>query len=243
LISVDLQAGRYQDVIAQGLALQKRWPKGAIGYLAQTEALVAQKDFVGAEKVLRSALNRAQNAMLAMRLYGLLLSQGRTAEADRVAASWVEHNPTDFLVAESVGEASMNSKDFVSAARWYKSALKAQPNNAMTLNNLAWVLGQQRDPSSWDYGRKALSIAPENPAILDTVGWLYIEAGDLNHGLELLSKANELAPNAAPIKLNFAKALVKAGQDTVARPHLEALTKLPAENAVRQEAEKILSAL
>jgi predicted Zn-dependent protease len=72
---------------------------------------------------------------------------------------------------------------------------------------------------------------------------LYVEAGDLNQGLELLGKATALAPNAAPIKLNYARALVKAGQNTVARPQLESLTKLPPESAVRQEAEKILSTL
>jgi tetratricopeptide (TPR) repeat protein len=223
--------------------MQKRWPKAAIGYLAQAEALTAQKDLAGAEKVLRAALEKTKNPLIAVRLFEMLSGQGRPDEAERVADRWVEQNPKDFFVAEFAGEAGMRSKNFVSAARWFKSALKAQPNNAITLNNLAWVLGQQRDPASLEYGRKALSLAPENPAILDTVGWLYVEAGDLNRGLELLSKAAQLAPDAPPIQLNFAKALVKAGQNTAARPHLEALVKLPAESAVRQEAEKILGTL
>jgi len=243
LVSVDLHAGRFNDVIAHGLAMQKRWPKGAIGYLAQAEALIAQKDLAQAEKVLRTALAQTNNAMLAMRLHTLLRDQGRTEEAEQFAAVWAKRNPKDILLAEYVGDTDLQAKDFPNAARWYRRVLEADPNNATALNNLAWVLGQQRDPKSLEYAQKALALAPNNPSVLDTVGWLYVEAGDMNRGIELLGKANTLAPNMHPIQLNLAKALVKAGQNTAARPHLEALTKLPPESAVRQEAAKILSTL
>jgi tetratricopeptide (TPR) repeat protein len=243
LIAVDMQAGRFQDVVAQGVAMQKRWPTKPIGYLAQAEGFSAQKDFTQAERILRAGLDKTDSPLVAMRLFGLLSAQKRGAEAERVAMTWSEHNPKDFLLAQYVGETGMREKDFAAATRWFKKAIKADPNNAMALNNLAWVLGQQQDPASLDYGQKALAIAPENPSILDTVGWLYVQAGDMPRGLELLGKASRLAPNAAPIQLNLAKALVKAGQGTAARPHLESLVKLPADSAVRQEAQKILGTL
>ena len=78
---------------------------------------------------------------------------------------------------------------------------------------------------------------------LDTVGWLYVERGDLTRGLELLNKAHSLAPNAPSIQLNLAKALIKAGQGEAARQHLEVLAKLPPGTPIRDDAEKLLSSL
>jgi putative PEP-CTERM system TPR-repeat lipoprotein len=243
LVEVELQAGRADEAHAAALAIQKQWPNGAAGYLAEAHVLINQKKERQAEQVLRTAMRKTGNSALALRLFTMLQAQGRTKDAATLAADWLARNPNDFLVADYVGDANLRTKDYAAAAQWYTEALKIRPNNATLLNNLAWAFGQLRDAKALEYGRKALSLEPTNPAILDTVGWLYVEAGDLNQGLELLGKATALAPNAAPIKLNYARALVKAGQNTVARPQLESLTKLPPESAVRQEAEKILSTL
>jgi tetratricopeptide (TPR) repeat protein len=137
----------------------------------------------------------------------------------------------------------MQQKDYPAAARWYKNILKTYPNNVVTLNNLAWVLGQLNDPTAIEYGQKALSLAPNAPAVMDTVGWLYVEKGDIPKGLELLNSAHQRAPGIASIQLNLAKALIKAGQGPAAREHLEALSRLPGDTPVRQEAEKLLATL
>jgi putative PEP-CTERM system TPR-repeat lipoprotein len=243
LVRVGLQSGRFEEARTAARAMQKRWPAQAAGYLAEVEVLIAEKDTGGAERFLRGAIDKTKNPGLVVRLYSLLDSQGRKQEAEALATGWVTQNPKDSAVDMAAGELNMQRKDYATAARWYKSALKAQPNNVVTLNNLAWVLGQLQDPAAVDYGKKALALAPKAPAVLDTLGWLYVQQGDLNRGLELLNKAHTLAPNVPSIQLNLAKALVKAGQGEAARQQLEVLAKLPAGTPIRDEAEKLLSSL
>jgi putative PEP-CTERM system TPR-repeat lipoprotein len=243
LVRIGIQSGRLEEARTEARAIEQRWPMQAIGYLMETEVLTAQKEWGEVERLLRAAIEKTKNPALVIRLYGVLDGQGRKREAEAFASAWAAQNPKDILVDTYAGEMSMQRKDYVAAVRWYRNVLKAQPNNAIVLNNLAWALGQLHDPGALEYGQKALSLAPDAPAVLDTVGWLYVERGDVPRGLELLKKAHDLAPNTSSIQLNLAKALVKAGQGQAARQQLEILAKLPAGSPIRDEAEKLLSSL
>ncbi len=243
LVRVGTQSGRFEEARADARAMQKRWPTQPVGYLLEVEVLTAQKEWSNAERVLRDAIQKTKNPALVGRLYALLDVQGRKQEAEAVATNWAVQNPKDILVYTLAAEVSLQRRDYTAAARWYRSALKVQPDNSVTLNNLAWVLGQLKDPVALEYGQKALALAPESPTALDTVGWLYVERGDLVRGLELLNKAHSLAPNASAIQFNLARALIKAGQAEAARQHLELLAKLPTGSPLREEAEKLLSSL
>ena len=93
-----------------------------------------------------------------------------------------------------------------------------------------------------DLAEKALKLAPQQPGIMDTLGVLLAEKGEVTRGLDLLRKANGLAPKNASIRLNLAKVLVKAGKKDEARKELEELVKLgdkfPAQGEVKDLLEK-----
>jgi putative PEP-CTERM system TPR-repeat lipoprotein len=243
LVRVAIQLGRFEEARAAARAMQKQWPAQESGYLTEVEVLTAQKDPEQAERVLRDAIEKTKNPALVIRLYALLNTEGRKQEAEAFASAWTAKNPNNSRVDAVASQLSLQRKDYGEAVRWYRNILKAQPNNVVALNNLAWALGQLQDPSALEYGEKALSLAPSAPAVLDTVGWLYVEHGDVARGLELLSKAHSLAPDASSIQLNFAKALIKAGQADAARQQLDVLAKLPEGSPVRDEAQKLLSSL
>jgi putative PEP-CTERM system TPR-repeat lipoprotein len=243
LVRVEIQSGRFEEARADAQTIQKRWPTQPVGYLLEVDALIGQKEWANAERTLRNAIQKTKNPALVGRLYALLDGQGRKQEAEAVATNWAVQNPKDILVYTLVAQVNVQRKDYAAAARWYKSALKAQPNDSAILNNVAWVLAQVKDPAALDYGVRALALAPDSPEALDTVGWLYVERGDVVRGLELLNKAHILAPNASAIQLNLAKALIKAGQAEAARQQLELLAKLPTGSPFRAEAEKLLSSL
>jgi predicted Zn-dependent protease len=78
---------------------------------------------------------------------------------------------------------------------------------------------------------------------MDTLGSILAATGETERGLELLGRAAELAPGAHQIRLNFAKALVKAQRKAAARKELEQLAKLDARLPVQQEAAKLLEGL
>jgi predicted Zn-dependent protease len=68
---------------------------------------------------------------------------------------------------------------------------------------------------------------------------LLLEKGDVARANELLAKAVELAPQAHAIRLNQARALIKAGKKREARLVLEELAALDDKFPARAEIEKI----
>ena len=135
------------------------------------------------------------------------------------------------------------ASSFSQAATYYQSALALQPNNALILNNLAWAAGQMKSPKALEYAEKANELAPNQPAIMDTLAVLIADKGDTAKAIELLKKAVSLAPQAASIQLNLAKTLIKAGKKEDARKELEALAKLGDKFPSQAEVSQLLKTL
>jgi Flp pilus assembly protein TadD len=68
-----------------------------------------------------------------------------------------------------------------------------------------------------------MQLAPNSPAIIDTLGWMLTEQGNVARGLPLLQKAASLAPAAPEIRYHLAFALNKSGDKVSARKELDKL--------------------
>jgi len=243
LAALQLQQGRPDAALAEARSVQKRMPDQAVGYVLEGDVQVAQKKWPEAERAYREALKHGKSTAVAARLHTVLVTAGKQKEADAFAQAWLKEQPKDAAFHLYLADRSLRTKDFAAAARHNKAVLEIQPKNAIALNNLAWVSGQLGDPKAVEYAEQALAIAPQSPAIQDTLGWLLVERGDVARGLELLKKAAAGAPNAGEVRLHLAKALIKAGDKGAARKELEAIVKLERQPAARAEAEKLLATL
>ena len=121
--------------------------------------------------------------------------------------------------------------------------LEQQPNDPLLLNNLAWALWQQKDPQAVAIAQKANTLAPANPAIADTLGWMLVEQGDTKKGLELLEKASAAAPQQRDIALHLAKAQIKDGRKDAARATLQSLMKNAPESVEGKESKDLIATL
>ena len=90
-----------------------------------------------------------------MRYYATLLNQGKTADDQQVADKWIKENPKDPTMHLYMAEKAQTDKDLASAATHYRAALAIAPDNALTLNNLAWVLTELKDPKAKEYAERA----------------------------------------------------------------------------------------
>jgi predicted Zn-dependent protease len=180
---------------------------------------------------------------VALTLHKVLQEEGKGAEADRVTSQWIKEHPKDSTVATYLAQLATQRADHNTAARIYRGILAEHPKDPIVLNNLAWTLGQLKDPTAVDYAETANSLAPNSPPILDTLGWILVENGKDARGLELLTKASELAPGAREIRLHLAQALLKSGQKDAARKQLEVLAGMSEDSPSKQEAKKLLSTL
>lgn len=125
--------------------------------------------------------------------------------------------------------AGLNEKngDLDQAVENYKAAVVHKATAAAAGNNLAWLLAVKRnDPSSaLPYAERALEIAPQDPSVLDTYGWVLHLNGKNAEAAEALLKAREALPAMPTVRYHLGVVLMSNGDVEKGKAELqEALT-------------------
>jgi predicted Zn-dependent protease len=157
-----------------------------------------------------------------------------------MARKWIAERQNDTAFRRYLAEQALRSKDFKASVELYQAIIAQRPNEVVALNNLAWASGQLGDTKALGYGERALQLAPDNPLVLDTVGVLLVDKGETAKGLEYLARAMSLAPDRYEIRLNYAKALLKAGRTEDARKELTHLQGIEQDFAGKAEVAALL---
>ncbi|MCU7803041.1 MAG: tetratricopeptide repeat protein [Candidatus Thiodiazotropha sp. (ex Lucinoma borealis)] len=118
---------------------------------------------------------------------------------------------TDLLYARGLNAADLKRVDLLE--KDLRKILAAQPKHADALNALGYTLADQTDrlEEAKQYIQQALSLKPDSPAILDSMGWVEYRMGNLESALEFLNKAAELSPD-AEIASHLGEVLWQMGQ-------------------------------
>lgn len=97
---------------------------------------------------------------------------------------------TRSMMAEKRGDLTQMEKDL-------RSILKREPDNAMALNALGYTLSDRttRYAEAKELIEKAHSLNPEDPAVLDSLGWVNYRLGNLDEAERLLRLALERFPD------------------------------------------------
>ena len=242
LAAVQVRGNKPEDAVAIARQVQKQLPKAPVGYSLEGDLMMLQQKPAEAVKPYEQALtNNGGNAVL-MKLHEALTKSGRTKDADARIAAWLKANPNDNAVRLHFATLSMSS-DNKSAIEQFQAILKQDPNNVGALNNLALAYHKEKDARALEYAEKAAVAAPANPAVMDTLGFLLVESGDVKRGLPYLEKAVAAAPNAVNIRYNLAVAQAKAGDKANARKSLEEVIAKGANSPKVEEARTMLKTL
>lgn len=241
-IALDIRRDRTRQALDTARTVQKQRPKEVAGYLLEGDVHSATKAWTPAVAAYRSGLKHVDSVDLAIRLH-VALRAAKSSEADQFSAERLKKYPNETAFRVYLAESTLAVGEYAASIQHYKTLLAAQPDNALLLNNLAFAAGRAKDPKALEYAQKASSLAPNNPAIMDTLGVLLVENGDSARGIELLRKAADLPPKIPGIRLNLAKSLITTGQKPAARRELEELAKLGNKFAGRAEVEQLLKEL
>jgi putative PEP-CTERM system TPR-repeat lipoprotein len=219
-------AGKHKEAVAIAQQVQKQRPKQSVGYLYEGDIHASAKNWSEAAAAYRRGLKETSSVDLAARLYDVYVTSGDQTNAKQFSATWIKEHPKDDAFRLHLAQSAMMRQDHAAAAEHYRKLLDKQPNNALLLNNLAWASAHIKDPKALEYAEQAYKIAPDQPAIMDTLGILLVQKGETVRGIELLRKASAAAPQSPDVRLNLAKALIKAGQKDEAKKELDELAKL-----------------
>jgi putative PEP-CTERM system TPR-repeat lipoprotein len=239
-----LERGDRAGALGIASSMQRKQPQAAVGYLLEAEIHANGGKWAEAVTAYRKTLERARSAEVVSRLHAALFRLERKAEAERLATDWLREQPRDLVVRGYLSERALGEKRYTDAAALLATMHEIAPQNALVLNNLAWAANQNKDAKALEYAEQALALAPDNAAVLDTVGVIQIERGQVAQGIANLERAVSLAPEATPLRLNLARAYAGQGRGGDARKELETLMpKLTEGTPIHTEATALMKTL
>lgn len=121
----------------------------------------------------------------------LLTAEGNNDDAMALLSSALSDNPDDVdllytraMLAERMDNLAMLESDL-------RSVIRLRPDHAEALNALGYTLADRTD--RWSEAlpliERALELSPDNPAVIDSLGWIYFRMGDIDRAQPLLEKA------------------------------------------------------
>ena len=200
-------------------------PKAFQLYVAKAEFCIIQKDWSCAEHNYQQTLELNPyyvNGYLALaHIYAATnRPQGMIQQYEAARSKFPEYLPTYILLAqvyEYVG-------DIERARQTYQAALKVDPNSYQSLSNLARLYADHGGSLSdaLDLAQKAKAQQPDDPAVNDTLGWVYYKQGLYNSALPALEAAVAKGPQVARFQFHLGMAYLAAGQPAPAHASLQA---------------------
>ncbi len=206
LSSANYQLGRIfeeKNLAQDALSHYKEVEPGDFYLSAMTQAasiLVSSQNEYAALQLIRDERKGVSGnfkAGLYMLESNVLSNSGQMSAAEVPLSEGLEEFPDNvaLLYARAMHYAQI---DYLSAAETdLKAILAMDPSNAAALNALGYTLADRTDRIDEAYGyiERALQLTPNDPAVLDSMGWVEYRRGNNQRALELLRQAMEAMPD------------------------------------------------
>ena len=237
-IAVAMKQKQVDKALAIARALQVDYPEQAFGWALEGEVHMDQRQWPAAAVAFRAGLKKQQSEPLAQRLHAALLRDTKPGEADKLVAAWLQEHPKDIAFMGYLGDSAFAAKDFSTARRRFEQVLAIEPKHPGALNNLAWLLVQDKQPGAVAVAERAAAETPDNADVLDTLAQAYAANKQVDKAVETLKRAIGRAVNPAPLKLMLARVYLQADERRLALAELNGLRDLgkdfPQQNEVRR---------
>ncbi len=131
------------------------------------------------------------------------------------------------------GAAYERTGDFAMAEQVFEAGIRMHPDAHEILNYLAYMWAERAEhlDRALPYVERALVLDPENPAYLDTLGWVYFQQGRYPEALEYLEAAHRLLPEDPTITDHLGDVHAALGAHDQARHYWRESLRLDPANA------------
>lgn len=204
-----LRVGEGEQAIAQLQPIVRAFPGNEAAVRLLAEGMLARGDARGALAAVRpladSPAARAEVLALAAKAARAAGDPAASRYEERARRPAVEAAGRDLID----GDAAMRAGNWAGAAEAYERLLASTDGrNPLILNNLAYAKFMLDNvDAALGLAERALKEAPDNPSVLDTVGWIRFKSGkDREAGKRQLRRAAQLAPGNATIRAHLAEA-------------------------------------
>ncbi len=148
----------------------------------------------------------------------MLQDAGRNEDAFGVLSEGLQKYPLngELLYARALAADRISDTDTLISD--LNKLIEAEPDNANALNALGYFLADdnQRLDEAEQYLERAMNLKPDDPAIMDSLGWLRFRQGNSEAAIRLLERAYELLPD-GEIAAHLGEVLWVSGDKSAAR--------------------------
>jgi tetratricopeptide (TPR) repeat protein len=211
--------------------------------LRRAQLMGKQGDVEGARKLLATLKpeDPASQAQVVLAEAEVLRNSGRVLEAFQLMQSATQRFPNntdllyDFaLLAEKVGQTEVMEKAL-------RSVIAQAPDNQHAYNALGYSLAERgvRLPEAYQLVQKALLLAPGDPFIMDSMGWVQYRMGNLKEAETQLRKAYALRSD-PEIAVHLGEVLWQEGRkDDAQKLWREAKVKDPKNDTLKNTLQRL----
>ena len=246
LTDLDLEARAFPTVHQRADALLQNDPKSAPAYFIHGRSYVVEKNFAAAEAALRKAIELDPNLGAAYDLLvAIYVEDNKLSEALKELETVLAKNPqyspallTSGIIYERMG-------NFAKARDNYEKVLALNPNFTPALNNLAYIYSEKLNnlDRAGELARKAHELAPAEPSVQDTFGWVLYRQGKYQEAAELLEQSASKSPGNGEIQFHLGMANYMMGRLDEARAALQKAVSVPGDFSGKDEAKSRLALL
>jgi predicted Zn-dependent protease len=200
--------------------MQNQDSKSALGYALAGDIYVQQKDYRKASKQYQMANKRQPSSLYTIKLASAYSKEKQHDKAIAVLSDYIKSAPEDQNTKLLLAQEYQNAGQITKAKQMMDQLLSQQPDNAVILNNAAWMYYQQKDLKAIEYAERAHELRPDTGPITDTLGWILLQNendSQLRRAVGLLKDAVKQSPNVPEIKYHLAVGLVRAGDKSQAK--------------------------
>lgn len=224
-LQVDIlrQSGKFVAARERAKAVITDFPDKAIGHQLLGDVLLSLNRFTEAVTRYRKAQSLQPSSIVSIKLYQASTLAGDEPSARRALRIWVKAHPKDSMARKVLADGLLAVGELKVAEKHYRLLLSENPNNVYVLNNLAITLVRDGQQGALDLALRAYQLAPNNPIVGDTVGWILVRTGQPAKGLKYLRDAHSRISGNLEIRLHIATALADLGRTQEALTELRAL--------------------
>lgn len=201
---------------------------------------LARGQRVDALKHYRHAASIEDSPQLALSVYKASLNGDRDLQALAELAAWHDAHEPDVRVMGALADHYARLGEIDAAVALYRAVIALDPFNVSAFNNLAVVVMQVDGEEALRAATRAHELAPQSPAVLDTLGWIQVQLGNLETGLARLREALTRNDRVPEIHYHLAVALEEFGSRDAAYRALRRALAGDADFAGRADAERRL---
>ncbi len=219
LSSIAEREGR-TDLALEGYTKLAEAGAGLVARGRAARILMKKDDRDGAFRILDelAAKERSEALDVEFAKAALLEENGQANEGIALLQLALERYPDHPGVRYQIALMQDKAGQTTESVRNFEKLLKDRPEDASLLNALGYSLADrnQKLPRAEQLIRKALVASPDNPAFLDSLGWVLFRRGDIPNALPPLERAYRIFPD-PEIASHWGELLWVSGKQVEAR--------------------------